>query len=41
MTSRPIAVAPDTRPAMYEVMCRAVTAGGGRLVEPADAEGLV
>ena len=41
MTSRPIAVAPDTRPAMYEAMCRAVTAGGGYLVEPADADGLV
>jgi len=41
MTSRPIAVAPDTRPAMYEAMCRAVAAGGGRLVEPADADGLV
>ncbi|MBI03014.1 MAG: hydroxyacid dehydrogenase, partial [Acidimicrobiaceae bacterium] len=41
MTARPIAVAPNTRPAMYEVMCRAVMAGGGRLVEPADAEGLV
>ena len=39
--SRPIAVAPDSRPVMYEAMCRAVSAAGARLVEPREAEGLI
>ncbi len=39
--SRPIAVAPDTRPEMYAAMCSAVDAAGGRLVDPREAEGLV
>lgn len=39
--SRPIAVAPDSRPVMYDAMCRAVSTGGGRLVESQDAEGLI
>ena len=41
MPSRPVAVAPDTRPAMYEAMARAVTAGGATLVDATDAEGLI
>jgi len=41
MTARNIAVAPDTRPAMYEAMCRAVVEGGGTVADLADAEGLV
>lgn len=41
MTSRPIAVAPDTRPAMHEALCRAVTAGGGHVVDAAESEGLI
>ena len=41
MPSRRIAVAPDTRPGMYEAMCRAVTAGGGTVVDNAEAEGLI
>ncbi len=41
MPSRPVAVAPDTRPAMYEAMVRAVSAGGATLVDTADAEGLI
>lgn len=39
--TRPVAVAPDTRPLMYEAMCSAVRAAGARLVDPIDAEGLV
>ncbi|SVD84057.1 uncharacterized protein METZ01_LOCUS436911, partial [marine metagenome] len=39
--SRPIAVAPDTRPEMHAAMCGAVDAAGGRLVDPQEAEGLV
>ena len=39
--SRPIAVAPDSRPIMYEAMCRAVSAAGAKLVEPREAEGLI
>ena len=39
--SRPIAVAPDSRPVMYEAMCRAVSAAGAKLVEPREAEGLI
>ena len=39
--SRPIAVAPETRPAMYHAMCRAVSAGGGRLVPVSEADGLI
>ena len=39
--NRPIAVAPDTRPVMYEAMCRAVSAAGASLVEPREAEGLI
>ena len=39
--SRPIAVAPDSRPVMYDAMCRAVSTGGGHLVESRDAEGLL
>ena len=41
MPSRLVTVAPDTRPAMYEAMTRAVTAGGATLVDTADAEGLI
>ena len=41
MPSRLVTVAPDTRPAMYEAMTRAVIAGGGTLVDTADAEGLI
>ena len=41
MTSRNITVAPESRPAMYEAMCRAVVAGGGTLADPEYAEGLV
>ena len=41
MTPRNIAVAPDTRPAMHEAMCRAVEAGGGTVASPSEAEGLV
>lgn len=41
MTSRPIAVVPDTRPAMHEALCRAVTAGGGHVVDAAESEGLI
>ena len=41
MSSRPVAVAPDTRPAMHEAMARAVTAGGATLVDATDAEGLI
>ncbi len=41
MTSKNIAVAPASRPAMYEAMCRAVTAGGGTVSDVGDAEGLV
>ena len=41
MSSRPVAVVPDTRPTMYEAMARAVTAGGATLVDTADAEGLI
>lgn len=41
MTPRNIAVAPDTRPAMYEAMCRAVVAGGGLVTDMAEAEALV
>ena len=40
-TSRPVAVAPDTRPAMCDRMCAAVEAGGGTLAKIEDAEGLV
>ena len=41
MPSRLVTVAPDTRPAMYEAMTRAVIAGGATLVDTADAEGLI
>ncbi len=41
MSSRPVTVAPDTRPTMYEAMARAVTAGGATLVDTVDAEGLI
>jgi len=36
-----MAVAPNTRPAMYERMCAAVLAGGGTLADLKEAEGLV
>ena len=39
--SRPVAVAPDTRPAMYSRMCAAVDAAGADRVGVTDAEGLI
>jgi phosphoglycerate dehydrogenase-like enzyme len=41
MMSRPIAVAPDTRPEMYEALRGAVLRAGADLVEPTAAEGLI
>ncbi len=38
---RAVAVAPDTRPAMYDAMCRAVADGGAALVDVENAEALV
>ncbi len=38
---RAVAVAPDTRPEMYEAMVAAVLRAGADLAEPADADGLV
>ena len=40
-TSRPVAVAPDTRSAMYERLCAAVDAAGADRVGVGDAEGLI
>jgi len=39
--TRRVAVAPHTRPPMYEAMRSAVERGGANLVDPANAEGLV
>jgi len=41
MNTRPIAVAPNSRPAMFESMCRAVAVGGGVVSAMADAEALI
>ncbi|MBH99483.1 MAG: hydroxyacid dehydrogenase [Acidimicrobiaceae bacterium] len=41
MNTRPIAVAPNSRPAMFESMSRAVAVGGGVVSPMADAEALI